>query len=846
MENTKELPKKYVSSTEEEKIMKFWEENSIFTFKKNNSKKIFSIDTPPPTVSGNMHIGHSFSYSQQDFIARYKRLTGFNVFYPFGTDDNGLPTERLVEKTKKVQSTNMTRGEFRDLCYNTINELKQDFIYDWKRLGVSCDFTKSYSTISKDSQKISQKSFIELYKKGLIYEQEAPMTWCTKCQTAIAQAEFESKDISSFFNDIIFKTTTDDGKVEDLIIATTRPEFLPACVALFAHPEDERYINLKGKTATVPLFNYEVPVLFDEVVEKDKGTGLMMVCTFGDKEDIDKWKRYNLPLKIIFTKYGVMNELAGKYNGLKILNAREEIIKDLKENKLLISQKEIVHAVNVHERCGTELEFLKTKQWFISILDKKKELLKQVEKLNWYPEHMKSRMVNWIENLNWDWCISRQRFFGIPFPLWRNKITGEIVFPDESELPVDPLSDFPKNYPDCKNLVPELDIMDTWATSSISPEIALTSYGLDINENMPMSLRPQAHDIIRTWAFYTITRSLYDQKILPWNDILVSGFVMASKGEKMSKSKGNVVSPRDVIQKYSSDVLRFWASGSKLGEDLPYKEQDLDSGNRFVTKLWNSFKFLHFFMQDESLKDFNPNVLPKNGLTTLDKAFLNELNQLIKQNTESYNKYEFDKAKYRLEKFFWQKFCDNYIELVKDRLYKPEIYGVDEKLSGIYTYYNVLKSLVIMVSPITPFISEGIWQYFFKTYETENSIADAKWPKEFEFQTPITNDEIRAGILAQDISSIVRKYKSDNQKSLNTEISLKIFCETELKPIIELILDDLKGTIKSKTFEFVDKKDLRGDIEIGESLSETKEIIANEKDIPSKVDFFAIDIDILE
>ncbi|MFW5872221.1 MAG: class I tRNA ligase family protein, partial [bacterium] len=289
-DETTEIPKKYNPETEEQKVIDFWQNNNINTFEYIEGKEIYSIDTPPPTVSGNMHIGHAFSYSQEDFIARYKKLAGFNVFYPFGTDDNGLPTERLVEKKKKVKSTMMDRTEFRELCYNTIVELKEDFIWDWKRIGMSCDFTKSYSTIDKDSQRLSQKTFIELYKKELVYEQEAPMSWCPTCQTAIAQAEFESKDQDSFFNDIIFKSSEGD----DLLIATTRPEFIPACVALFAHPEDKRYSHLKGKTAKVPLFDYEVPIIFDEAVEKDKGTGLMMVCTFGDKEDIDKWKRHNL------------------------------------------------------------------------------------------------------------------------------------------------------------------------------------------------------------------------------------------------------------------------------------------------------------------------------------------------------------------------------------------------------------------------------------------------------------------------------------------------------------------------------------------------------------------------
>ncbi|MFT4326720.1 MAG: class I tRNA ligase family protein, partial [Candidatus Woesearchaeota archaeon] len=388
-----EIPKKYNSLEEEEKVLSFWKTNDVYKFVRNDQKKLYAIDTPPPTVSGNMHIGHSFSFSQQDFVARYKRLTGCNVFYPFGTDDNGLPTERLVEKKKGVKSTKMDRSDFVALCDATIKEIKDDFTSDWIRLGMSCDFNKSYSTIDKEVQTISQRSFIELFNKGLIYEKEAPMSWCPKCQTAIAQAEFESKDIKSTFNDIVFKSTEGD----DLIIATTRPEFIPACVGIFAHPEDERYAHLKGKKAIVPLFNFEVPLYFDEAVEKDKGTGLMMVCTFGDKEDIEKWMRLNLDTRVILEKDGTLNDLAGKYKGMTCVEARAEILKDLDEAGHLKGQTEIVHAVNVHERDGVELEFLITKQWFVKVLEHKDMLLKEVDKITWHPDFMKKRMIHWIE-----------------------------------------------------------------------------------------------------------------------------------------------------------------------------------------------------------------------------------------------------------------------------------------------------------------------------------------------------------------------------------------------------------------------------------------------------------------
>lgn len=821
-----EVPKKYVSKQEEEKILEFWKENNIFVFDSNRKGALFSIDTPPPTVSGKMHIGHSFSYTVQDAVARYKRLNGYNVFYPFGTDDNGLPTERLVEKIKNVHSVSMEREAFRKLAYDTVIEIKEDFVHDWIRLGMSCDFSKSYSTIDKKSQKIAQKAFLELYTQGLVYQQEAPISWCPACQTAIAQAEFESKDISSWFNDIIFMSGSDK-----LIISTTRPEFLPACVALFAHPDDVRYQHLKGKTARVPLFNLEVPILFDESVALDKGTGLMMVCTFGDKEDIDKWKRFNLPLKIVITKNGRMNELAGKYSGMKIVEARKQIIEDLKSEQLLVKQEEIVHAVNVHERDGVELEFLITRQWFVKVLDFKEELLKQVDAIEWYPAHMKIRIVHWIENLNWDWCISRQRHFGIPFPVWKHKKTGKIILADESQLPVDPLDALPQGY-SADDVEPETDVMDTWATSALTPQIACESYGLPFS--LPMDLRPQGHDIIRTWAFYTIVRNFYQHKQIPWKNAMISGFVRTSTGDKMSKSKGNTISPQDIIQKHSADALRFWACGAKLGEDLLYKDQDLEAGNRLITKLWNAFKFVSFFVKD----DFDPKKIP--ALTVIDKWMLHELDKVIEKNTASFDEYEYDKVKYRTEQFFWNVFCDHYLEIVKDRLYKPEVYGEEAQRSGLYTVYRSLKAITQMLHPVIPFITESVWQYFFRNYEGEISVSISKWPRAQGIT--ITDDERRAGCLARDITAALRKAKSTANKPLNANVSITVQTDVQSTVQIQLVEQDIAGTAKA-VIRF--GKVTRGDISISEPESDQKEILVNEEKISEKKTIVSLDVDFI-
>ncbi|MDP3027222.1 MAG: valine--tRNA ligase, partial [Nanoarchaeota archaeon] len=607
----------YNSKQVEEKIRSFWDKEKIFKFDGKSKKKIYSIDTPPPTVSGEMHIGHAFSYSQQDFIARFRRMSGLNVFYPFGTDDNGLPTERLIEKLKNVKSKSMKREEFIKLCLKTLKEITPKFIQDWKILGTSADYDIYYSTIDDNSRKLSQKSFIELYKKGLICKKGFPTLWCPECQTSVAQAELEDKEMPSLFSTLKFKC----GE-KDLLIATTRPELLGACVAVFAHPEDKRYAHFIGKKAKVPLFNFEVPIIADESADMEKGTGVLMICSYGDKYDAEAVNKHKLEPRIIFNLDGTLK--IKSYEGLKIKEARKKILEDLKEKNLVTEQKQISHSVNTHDKCGTEIEFLPTEQWFIKILDKKKKFIEQGNKIKWHPEFMHKRYDNWVNGLEWDWNISRDRHFGVPIPVWECEKCNEIIVADEKELPVDP-AEIKKKCPKCKfEAKGEKKVLDTWMTSSISPQIASSL----INEKVkiPFSLRPQAHDIIRTWLFYTLTKSFLHENKIPWENVMISGFVTLG-GEKMSKSKGNVISPQEVMEKYSADALRFWAAGSKLGEDLDYQEKDLITGKKFETKLFNASKFV--FM---NLKDFNGKKPKK--LEKIDELFLRKLNSLVKSVTE--------------------------------------------------------------------------------------------------------------------------------------------------------------------------------------------------------------------
>lgn len=762
----------------EKRILSFWTKERIFKFDSKSKKKIYSIDTPPPYISGKMHIGHAFGYSQQDFIARFKRMRGMNVFYPFGTDDNGLPTERFIEKINNVKSTEMSRSAFIELCLKTLKDTTWKFVQDWKDTGMSADFDIYYSTIDKPTQKISQSSFIELFQKKEIYHKEFPTLWCCECQTAIAQAELEDKELDSLFSTLKFSVA---GK--DLLVATTRPELLGACVAVFVNPKDERYKKLVGKKAKVPLFGFEVPIIADESAQMDKGTGVLMICSYGDKFDAQSINKHGLTPRVIIDSSGKIN--FREYTGLRVKAARKKILEDLKNAGLIVEQKPIKHIVNVHDKCGTEIEIIPTKQWFIKILDKKKQLVEQGKKVNWKPEFMFKRYENWVNGLEWDWNISRNRHFGVPIPVWECPKCGEIILADEKELPVDPMS-LKKQCKKCKiEAVGEKMVLDTWATSSLTPQIV--SSLSDGKVKIPLSLRPQGHDIIRTWAFYTIVKSYLQEKEIPWKDIVVSGNVSIG-GEKMSKSKGNVVDPRIVLENYGADALRYWASASKLGEDLDYQEKDLVTGKKFVNKLWNASKFVFMNLGDYKKSEKIPGKLEK-----IDELFLNELNEIIKNSTEAFEDYEYSKAKSFVEGFFWKNFCDNYMEIVKNRIYNG---SEKEKESAKFVLYHSLLSIGKMMAPFTPFITEEVYQKFFrlKSGEKEKSIHLCGWPGEFKIKIDKKEKIIWEKFI--EVLDFVRKEKSIAQKSMKSEIVLTI--SSENKKILQLCLKDLMAVCCAK------------------------------------------------
>ena len=778
------LDKKYNASEKEEKWLNYWKEHKIYEFKLDH-RKVYSIDTPPPTVNGKIHIGHIFSYSQAEMIARYKRMSGYNVFYPFGFDDNGLPSERLVEKEQGKKAHEIGREDFSKLCYETTDRYEAEFKELFSKLGVSTDWNMCYKTVSPSTIKISQKSFLDLIDKGHCYHKESPALWCNECLTSIAQAELETKTIKTTFNYINFKTV-EDG--EEFTIATTRPELLPAIVCVFVNPQDDKHNHLIGKTAHIPVIDVDVPIIGDEKVAIDKGTGVVMCCTFGDQTDIEWWKKYNLPLKYIFTDDGRIIDSVKNYGGLKIKEARKKIIEDLTQGGYVVKVEDLEHEVQTHERCGKEVEYAVMKQWFIDIMNHKDDFLRIGNEINWYPSYMHTRYEEWVNNVAWDWCISRQRYFGVPFPVWYCKDCGEPVFARKEDLPVNPLVDKPKvnkcEKCGCTSFVPEEDVMDTWATSSVTPLINM-KYGEDVNYEdilKPMSLRTNASEIIRTWDFYTIVKSFYHFGTRPWDNVMISGFVMANKGEKISKSKGNsTVEPMDAINKYSADVIRYWAASGRLGTDITYSDETLLRGQKLVNKIWNVSKFIEMHLQDYTDKDFN-------DFEYVDKWIIGNFINMEKDFVKYLDNYEIGLALNTLEKFFWN-FCDNYIEIVKHRLYRPEEFGDVPRYSGQKTVYMLLYKLLQDFSIFFPYITEEIYQ---EIYHDNVSIhlTEIK-PLLYSFK-----DEVTYGDLMCEIISSVRGEKSINNLSLKTVVKvLDIECEDKIEEAIKSSIKDFKATL---------------------------------------------------
>ena len=805
------LDKKYNAQEKEQKWLEFWKENKIYDFTPDG-RVVYSIDTPPPTVNGNIHIGHIFSYSQAEMVARYKRLRGFNVFYPFGFDDNGLPSERLVEREQGQKAHQIGRAKFSELCYATTDKYEAGFKELFQRLGVSADWAKAYKTVSPSTIKISQRSFHDLVEKGVCYHKKSPALWCNECLTSIAQAELETKTIRTTFNYITFAT---EETKEEFIIATTRPELLPAIVSVFVNPKDEKHKHLIGLHARIPIIDVVVPIMGDDKVAIDKGTGIVMCCTFGDQTDIEWWKKYNLPLKSIFTEDGRIKSSVPIYGGLKIKEARTRVISDLQEQGFVVKIEDLEHEVQVHERCGREVEYAVMDQWFIDIMNHKEDFLRIGREIDWYPAYMQSRYESWVDNVAWDWCISRQRYFGVPFPVWYCKDCGEAVFARPEDLPVNPLDDQPhiSECPKCgcHDFIPETDVMDTWATSSLTPLINMR-YGEEENYESilkPMSLRTNASEIIRTWDFYTIVKSFYHFGCRPWDNVMISGFVMANKGEKISKSKSNSkVEPLALIGQYSADVIRYWAASGRLGTDITFSEETLQRGKKLVNKIWNVSKFIEMHLSDfdkscidgfEDFEFFDKWVLGR--YYEMEKGFLNYLDE-----------YEVGIALNHLEKFFWN-FCDNYVEIVKNRLYRPEEFGQKARLSGQITIYTLLYRILQDFSIFFPYITEEVYHGVFNPttpsiHQTEIIPLQSGFKRELDL-----GDELI------EIISRVRGEKSIQSVSLKRPVKLlRVSLDQRLYDALQECVDDFKATISLENVEasIIDGSFIINEIVLGE------------------------------
>jgi valyl-tRNA synthetase len=703
-----------------------WDASDIYRYE-SGPGLLFSVDTPPAYVSADhLHVGHAMSYSQPDFIVRYHRMRGERVFYPMGFDDNGLPTERYVEQALGVRAADMPRAEFIELCLAETRRVGEVYEELWRRLGLSVDWSLRYQTIDARSQRTAQTSFINLFERGLLHRAEDPVLWCPLDRTALAQADIEDSERAG----VLYTVTFHGPGGEPLPIATTRPELLPACVALYCHPGDSRYEGLS--VAQVPLFGYEVPVLTDESVDPSYGTGLMMVCTFGDGEDVLKWRRDQLPLRLVVTADGRLGDLAGPYAGLQLGEARKAIVAALGATGTPVKR-----PVGVHERCGTPAEFLVRPQWFIAVRSHADRFRARAGELEWIPPFMERRLEDWIDGLKWDWNISRQRRYGVPFPVWFCLACGEPVLARLSDLPVDPLVDKPAldacaacGSPDFAG---DPDVMDTWMTSSLTPQINM---GWDAAE--PMSLRVQGFEIIRTWLFYTIVQSELNFGRLPWRTALIAGWGLSEQGKKLSKrdlpggSGGS--SPRDnrapagadgynrydpgaVIERHGADALRLWAAKGRSGTDLRYNEKDLRVGRKFAVKLWNVGRFVSM-----NVGEGPPPLalLPVGKRSLVDRWLLSHLASCVAEVTAAFDVYDYAGAYQAASRFFWSVYCDRYLEMIKDRI------GGDA--SAQWTLRESYRVVLGLFAPFAPFVTEDLYLRFYRPAEGTVSLHVTSWP----------------------------------------------------------------------------------------------------------------------
>lgn len=781
---------KYDRVAIEKKWQGVWEEQKLYHFDLESDRPVYSIDNPPRYASGPLHVGHAIHYTHIDFAARFKRQTGHNVMFPLCIDVNGMPIEVNVEKKHGIKMRDYPRQEFIKLCTefadNNIDLIRSQF----KLLGDSMDPSIFYRTDADYYRRLTQISFIKLYRRGLIYKGLAPVNWCTRCGTALADAEVEYRTKQSRLNYIHFGI---DGADEDAIVATTRPELICTCQIAAVSPKDRSKAHLVGKKLVTPIFGREVEIIADDKVDPDFGTGLVMICSIGDKDDLEWIYKYNLPVEKGIDEHGFMTELAGEYSGMPVIEARKAIIEDLKRDGLLSKQEPVEQNTGTCWRCHSPIEFLQVPQWFLRTLDAREQMLARTEELEWNPDFMKIRLIDWINSLNRDWVISRQRYFATPIPLWECGGCGEVVLPSEEDCYVDPTVDPPPvdACPDCGGQLSGCEeVFDTWMDSSLSP-LYCTMWQRDeeqFKRLFPMSLRPQAHDIIRTWAFYTILRSHYLVDSKPWKEMMIDGFILGPDGKPMHASLGNVVDPLVLLEEHGTDAWRFYSASVPIGEDSAIRIKDIVHGVRFCNKFWNVQKFM--------ARGLRANFTEPPELHVPDRWILTRYHDLVESVTHHYSKYRFDRAVRELEQFVWHELADHYLEMVKHRNT-----GEDDALA--MTLYEIGLGVTKMLAPVIPHICDEIYELYYKDYDGAASVTISDWPK-----APLNEpDAIPKGELLRDVIAEVRNWKSEKEMALNAPLGVIEI----IGPDIDKLLgceSDILGTLKASDVLLVAEKEI--------------------------------------
>ncbi|NWG10871.1 valine--tRNA ligase [Candidatus Bathyarchaeota archaeon] len=797
------MPKEFDAIAIEKKWQKKWEEMGIYHFDwKDEKRPTFSIDTPPPYPSGEFHMGNVLNWTYFDMVARYKRMKGYNVHFPQGWDCHGLGIEVQAEKENNIRKREVPPDKFRKLCEQLVEKyiaiMKEGVI----RLGCSVDWTTEYRTMNPDYWRRTQLSFIILHKKDFMYQGTHPVNWCPGCETAIADAEvnYEEREGALYY----IKFPLEDSP-NHLLIATTRPEFIPACVAVAINPTDDRFKKYIGGKIIVPVVNRAVNIIPDEGVDPSFGTGVVMICTYGDKEDVKTVIKHKLPAITLLAENGKINENGGKYAGLTISEAKKSMAKDLEVAGLLQKTEKIKQEMGVCDRCETPVEILERKQWFMRTRILTDKLEEKANEIVWYPDYMKTRLIDWARSLDWDWVISRQRVFGTPIPVWYCKYCNEVILAEEQWVPIDPKLEKPRieKCPKCggREFFPERDVFDTWMDSSISCAVhAGWPYKEDWRKLFPADLHPSGIDIIRTWAYYLMVRhlALFNEK--PYKSCLINGMVLGSDGRKMSKSLKNYVAAPEVLDKVGTDATRQWAAnGGATGSDIPFRWQDVEYGRRFITKLWNAARFV-----SAQLKDYVPSE--ESELQLLDWWVLSKTERLTQRATDAFEKCQFNMVMEEIRNFTWHVFCDQYLEAVKDRLYKPELYGEKARKASQFTLYTVLHRIIQLLAPIMPHMTEEIYQTMYSEDIGQKSLQLTPWPTT---ETSKIDEEIeKKGDLVMAVITEVRREKAEKRKPLNAEIKrVKLYAgSSRFASIISDNKEVISGTCKIAQFEILSEK----------------------------------------